>query len=1633
MKSQRAIGIFLFVLVSLISKAQMSQFDHFRFIENKGQLNDETLFSSPFPGGSMNIYSNSILYHFYDVNKEKEVLEKAHEGIIDTVKIDNHNFRVTFLESSQATVIGKDSLIETRNYIKGNDPTKWVQGIRAYKRVDYLNIYPNTDLSIYQKNGKTKYEFIVNPGAKPRKIRMQYAGVSKVYLQGDQLVVQTTLGNVIEDAPFAYQTIGDKRVQVDCKYVLEDSTLSYKIGKYNKKYPLIIDPRLIFSTSSGSLADNWGNTACYDRRGNLYTGGTVFEATQSGGTTPVPNGFPTTLGAFQTTFQGGDTDMGIMKFDSSGTFLIYSTIIGGSDAEIPTSTVVNDNNELYILGTTASDDFPVTPGAFDTQFDGNHPVITWLVNGVPTDTGDTFNSTLLNPGDQIQAQLVNSYTCSDASIDVSNIITLKQAPSPEVSITSSGPAFCTGDNVVFNATVRHSNSPTYQWLLNGTPVGTNSSTFTHTTPTIGDSIQVVVTDASCNPALDADTSEVIVLFSAADSALSVIISDTLPHCTGGRHTFTSETNYNDPSISYTWLRNGTAQSFAPTYNTANLPNGTTIQLRVNTTLGCAVSPTVLSNIITINNTDTIVTPTITITPRTYSECDEFVILDATFTNAGAFPSLNWYFDGNLLVASNQTAIRYYREFFEKVSVRADIISSLGCVTASTITTTYQLPEIPTLPIDFTIETSNDTLCANEPITFQANANKSSSTNIVTVGGYQFRNGTDIVVIHLNTTGSAILNATYVGGRGNDGVIETTSILTNNYGDQLRGDINLDSLGNVYVASSSSSKDFPVVNAAQPTYGGGSTDGVVFKMNPTLSTMVFSTYLGGSKNDAAYSVQTNDSREVYVGGGTNSANFTTTAGTLHPNYQGDVDGFITHLSTTGNTIINSTLLGTNEYDQVYFVQLDTNSNVYALGQTKGNYPILRSRYSNPNSGLFVQKVTPDLSTSVYSTVIGDLNPSDAIIPNISPTAFLVNECENIFISGWGGEVNNRAIDFFGIDGITNYPLYNGGYTFNMPITPNAFQSTTDGSDFYLAALSKNADSLIYSTYFGGTTSEEHVDGGTSRFDFRGIVYQSVCSGCGANRDFPTFPDDGSDATYPKRNQSENCNNGVFKFDLATLIADFEVPDSCLSREITFKNTSSGGIDFTWDFGDGNSAFTPIIEDVTHTYEFPGLYEVMLIATDLTTCVGKDTATTTIYIPEPMTPNHQYDTVCIGETSTLRLITNNPENSYHWSPSTQLSNNTIFNPVFSGDFTTKYLITVSDTSKCVKIDTFDVKVFPKLNADFTTNNTCNFQRVDILNTTTLKSGTRYQWDFGDGTTLDTTHINELSHIYAAAGIYQINLIAYNDSTCNKRDQASAIIAQVRDSLAVIGDTLLCRFASTNLLVTQGQNPAWESSPSLSCTNCSNPVATPLQTTTYYVSITQDTCTDRDSVTVEIYPDSLPTAQIEAKVPRCYTDTVLFAGSIINNDCKCCERVKSYSWDFGDGTSSNRRNPKHLYNSEGTYEVTLTIIALDTVTTIYPITLFHTDSCLKNIYIPNAFSPNDDLSNDILYVRAINIIQLEFHLFNRWGEEVFSTTNKNIGWDGVYKGTKMSPQVFTYTCRATFWDGEQFYQEGNVTLLE
>ena len=162
-------------------------------------------------------------------------------------------------------------------------------------------------------------------------------------------------------------------------------------------------------------------------------------------------------------------------------------------------------------------------------------------------------------------------------------------------------------------------------------------------------------------------------------------------------------------------------------------------------------------------------------------------------------------------------------------------------------------------------------------------------------------------------------------------------------------------------------------------------------------------MGGAGADAAYSLQLDAAGGLYVSGGTTSTNFPTTAGALNPMARGGVDGFVARINSTGNAIQHATYLGTGAYDQTYFLQLDGSGAVYVLGQTLGSYPVTSGRYQNAGGKQFIHKLTPDLATTGFSTVFGSGRPTI----DISPTAFLVDQCNRIYVSGWGGKAYNRV--------------------------------------------------------------------------------------------------------------------------------------------------------------------------------------------------------------------------------------------------------------------------------------------------------------------------------------------------------------------------------------------------------------------------------------------------------------------------------------------------------------------------------------------------------------------------------------------------------------------------------------------------
>jgi hypothetical protein len=402
--------------------------------------------------------------------------------------------------------------------------------------------------------------------------------------------------------------------------------------------------------------------------------------------------------------------------------------------------------------------------------------------------------------------------------------------------------------------------------------------------------------------------------------------------------------------------------------------------------------------------------------------------------------------------------------------------------------------------------------------------------------YRVSSGTDLVITRLSANGGSLAASTYLGGAGNDGIAayapgSAARQLPQNYGDALRGDVLTDAQGNIYVASVTGSLLFPVTAGSFGTnYQGGTCDAVVCKLPPALNRLTWSGLLGGSAADAAYSIQLDAGGNAYVGGGTLSASLPGTSGGYQAQARGNVDGFVARIAADGRAVQRATYLGTSSYDQAFFVQLGADGGVYVLGQTLGEWPVSAGVYNNPGSRQFIQKLSPDLDRSLLSTVIG----SGSSTIDFSPTAFLVDQCDRVYACGWGGADN------LGVYSYTNFITANG-YTHGLPTTANAVRRTPDtpdqGSDFYLAQLAPGLTSLTYATFYGDPTpySEgDHVDGGTSRFDPRGVVYAAACS-C-SNRDgFPVPPGAYSYSatngavSSPAFGGSYLCNNAAFKLN------------------------------------------------------------------------------------------------------------------------------------------------------------------------------------------------------------------------------------------------------------------------------------------------------------------------------------------------------------------------------------------------------------------------------------------------------------------------------------------------------------------------
>ncbi|MBA4057117.1 MAG: hypothetical protein C0490_20560, partial [Marivirga sp.] len=360
----------------------------------------------------MFIQPGGFNYYFLDEVRLQELHEHSHERInesdgvpLNDQMIEGSSLAVTFLHANSnptAKPFGKSS--EYYNYFLGSDTCRWASNAHAYNGIIYSSLYDGIDLKVYSAGMNVKYDFIVGPDSDASQILIGYNGADQLTIDpsGD-LIVKTALGEIIEKKPVAYQYIDGKKIPVDCQYNLKGNKLSFSFASgYDRCYELVIDPLLIFATYSGSTADNWGSTATPGEHGNLYSAGVT-------NLNPV-GAFPVTQGAFQMNY-GGIYDIGILKYDSTGQHLLYATYLGGSETESAHSLVMNSKEELIVLGTTGSADFPTTLNVFDRTFNGGTRV-TGVV--VPYLVGtDIFVARISKNGDRLLASTLLGGTQND--------------------------------------------------------------------------------------------------------------------------------------------------------------------------------------------------------------------------------------------------------------------------------------------------------------------------------------------------------------------------------------------------------------------------------------------------------------------------------------------------------------------------------------------------------------------------------------------------------------------------------------------------------------------------------------------------------------------------------------------------------------------------------------------------------------------------------------------------------------------------------------------------------------------------------------------------------------------------------------------------------------------------------------------------------------------------------------------------------------------------------------------------------------------------------------------------------------------------------------------------------------------
>jgi hypothetical protein len=457
---------------------QLNQVNKNFFIENKGQWSSEVKYLARAGGMNAWITNSGVVYDYYQIVRNYNASEtmkmprdRKEEFERKNTSVKGHVVKMSLVDVDKECVQeGNNKQGGYYNYFIGNDNSKWASFVGLYGDIAQSEIYKGIDVKYYFDGKSIRYDYIVKPGADLSQLRLKFEGQESMKVnEVGELVIKTSLGEVTNGKLYSYQFNGGNKSEVACKFVQgEDGTVSLDARGYDKNKELIIDPlvystflggndddvcsgltidnmgdayltgstssssfptlpgayqktymgnqdifvteinptgsELVFSTFVGGSSIDWGNNIVIDAERNVYISGFTYSLD-----------YPITPGAYQD-INGGNQDNFITKFNPTGSSLIYSTYIGGTADEYCNSMAIDITGNIYLVGSTHSSNYPVTPGAYQTNYAGG-----W---------GDVF-VTKLNPSGN---GLVYSTYLGGSDEDEGN----------SISIDASGNAYVTG-------------------------------------------------------------------------------------------------------------------------------------------------------------------------------------------------------------------------------------------------------------------------------------------------------------------------------------------------------------------------------------------------------------------------------------------------------------------------------------------------------------------------------------------------------------------------------------------------------------------------------------------------------------------------------------------------------------------------------------------------------------------------------------------------------------------------------------------------------------------------------------------------------------------------------------------------------------------------------------------------------------------------------------------------------------------------------------------------------------------------------------------------------------------------------------------------------------------------------------